>query len=216
MLPRPAAFAAQPISAQNSHDLDTILGHYSADVKVTSPTVRLAPGGSASALCGRPQVRKCRTAAAARAPDLHFALLHTAVAEQTIVMCYRAVMGKIAVEAMRLDGAVRVSEVVLHCGSGRAVQWQAPTRVAPPTRPHLGVSSNRLSSAKRQPEAETRQSLHRFGRGNGEIRLQCVDAQCETSGCQAVGRHVSSTSHISPRTSSRADCRSQSADISSS
>jgi len=116
VLPEPNAFADEWITAWNSHDLEAILSHYTDDVTVTSPMIRVAIGGASATLQGKARVGEYWAAALAKVSDLHFELLHATVGEDSIALVYRAVLGKIAVEVMRFSPDARVSEVTVHYG----------------------------------------------------------------------------------------------------
>jgi len=116
VLPEPNAFADEWITAWNSHDLEAILSHYTDDVTVTSPMIRVAIGGASATLQGKARVGEYWGAALAKVSDLHFELLHATVGEDSIALVYRAVLGKIAVEVMRFSPDARVSEVTVHYG----------------------------------------------------------------------------------------------------
>lgn len=51
------AFAHKWMESWNSHNLDQILEHYSNDIVVTTPMIRLATGGKVDSLEGKEAVR---------------------------------------------------------------------------------------------------------------------------------------------------------------
>ena len=53
----PQLFAAEWISAWNSHDMETILGHYTDDFDITTPMIKVALGQDVGTLYGKPAIR---------------------------------------------------------------------------------------------------------------------------------------------------------------
>ncbi len=110
----PHTFAAQWIAAWNSHDLERILGHYSDDVEITTPMIRMALGTDTDSLRGKPAVRDYWRAALDKLPGLRFELLDVASGVDSVTLYYRSVMDKRAMEVMFFDEDGRIARVVAH------------------------------------------------------------------------------------------------------
>lgn len=106
------AFAADWVSAWNAHDLDRIVSHYGEDVEFRSPIAERLLG--AGTIRGRQELRAYFEEGLARAPQLHFELLHVLPGVDSVTLCYRGVGGVLAAEVMELDGAGRVRRAMAH------------------------------------------------------------------------------------------------------
>jgi ketosteroid isomerase-like protein len=93
-------FAAEWIHSWNSHDLDQILSHYSSDIQVTTPMIKLATGGQMDSLDGKQAVRAYCKLALEKIPDLNFELIDLTAGVDLIALYYKSVMGKMAIEVM--------------------------------------------------------------------------------------------------------------------
>jgi ketosteroid isomerase-like protein len=68
-------FASEWIASWNSHDLDDILSHYSDDIEVTTPMIKLSTGVETGSLKGKKAVGEYWKKALDKIPDLHFELI---------------------------------------------------------------------------------------------------------------------------------------------
>jgi ketosteroid isomerase-like protein len=114
LLPDAKKFAEEWIESWNSHDLDRILSHYSEDVEVTTPMIKVAMGVDSGTLRGKDLARQYWQAALERAPDLHFELVELTQSIESIALYYRSVQGKMAIEVMFFDENGKVSRVIAH------------------------------------------------------------------------------------------------------
>jgi hypothetical protein len=114
MLPDSKKFAAEWIESWNSHDLDRILSHYTDDVEVTTPMIKVAMGIDSGTLQGKAIVRQYWQAAIERVPDLHFELVECTLSIDSIAIYYKSVMGRMAIEVMFFDPNAKVSKVIAH------------------------------------------------------------------------------------------------------
>lgn len=114
MLPNPKTFAIEWIDSWNSHDLDHILSHYSDDVEVTSPMIKVALGLDTETLHGKTSVREYWRAALRKLPDLHFELVECTKSVNSIAIYYKSVMNKMAIEVMFFNPDGKVSKVIAH------------------------------------------------------------------------------------------------------
>jgi ketosteroid isomerase-like protein len=104
-------FAKKWITAWNSHDLDEILSHYSEDIEITTPMIKLAAGIDSGTLKGKENVRNYWEKALQRIPDLHFELYDVTTGVNSIGLYYKSVMNKKAVEIMFFDEHEKVNRM---------------------------------------------------------------------------------------------------------
>jgi hypothetical protein len=114
MLPDPKAFALEWIESWNSHDLDRILSHYSDDIEVTTPMIRVAMGIDDGTIYGKTAARQYWGASLQKVPDLHFELIECTQSIDSIAIYYKSVMGKMAIEVMFFDDDGKVKKVIAH------------------------------------------------------------------------------------------------------
>lgn len=108
------AFAKKWIESWNSHDVESILQHYSEDVEVTSPMIKVVFETGAGTLRGIEKVKDYWIAALKKAPDLKFELLDVARSIDSIAIYYKAVMNKMAIEVMFFDNKGLIKKVIVH------------------------------------------------------------------------------------------------------
>ncbi len=109
------AFAEDWIDAFNSHDLDRILSHYTEDVRLYSPRVKMVMGpDSPGCVEGKAALKDYFATSLARNPSLRFSLDKIYPGEGSVVFRIRANEGREGSELMvfRADGLV--SEVRAH------------------------------------------------------------------------------------------------------
>lgn len=107
-------FAHEWIDAWNSHDLPTILLHYSDDIEITSPMIRLAAGIDSGRLKGRKEVEHYWDIALQRFPDLHFELIEVAGGVNSVAIHYKSIMNTIAIELMFFNEDNKVNRMFAH------------------------------------------------------------------------------------------------------
>jgi ketosteroid isomerase-like protein len=96
-------FAKSWIESWNSHELDHILTHYSDDIEITTPMIKMAGGIDSGTLKGKEQVRAYWKTALERIPDLHFELYEVTAGINSVALYYKSVMNKKAIEVMFFD-----------------------------------------------------------------------------------------------------------------
>jgi len=114
MVPDMKKFAREWIDAWNSHDLDRILSHYSDDLEITTPMIRVTLNIESGSLKGKASVRRYWEAALKKMPDLKFELVDVTQSVDSIAVYYKSVMNKMAIEVMFFDDSGKVSKVVAH------------------------------------------------------------------------------------------------------
>lgn len=107
-------FALDWISSWNSHDLEHILTHYSDDIEVTTPMIKVATGGTSDSLKGKEAVREYWSKGLEKFPDLHFELKEVTVGVNSVALYYKSVMDKMSIEVMFFNEAGKVNRMFAH------------------------------------------------------------------------------------------------------
>ncbi len=107
-------FAEEWITVWNSHNLDNILNHYTDDIEITTPMIKLATGIESSSLHGKQAVREYWQKALDKITDLHFELVDVTQGVDSVALYYKSVMNKMAVEVMFLNDAGKVYKMIAH------------------------------------------------------------------------------------------------------
>jgi hypothetical protein len=93
-------FAEMWIQSWNSHDLVDVLKHYSEDIEITTPMIKLAGGIESGSLQGKEQVGAYWAKALEKVPDLHFELIEVTSGINSVALYYKSIMNKKAIEVM--------------------------------------------------------------------------------------------------------------------
>jgi len=107
-------FAEKWIKAWNSHDLEEILSHYSEDLEITTPMIRLALGNDTGSLKGKEAVADYWRKALEKLPDLHFELYAVTEGVDSVALYYQSVMNKKAIEVMFFNADGKVNKMIAH------------------------------------------------------------------------------------------------------
>jgi ketosteroid isomerase-like protein len=107
-------FAKEWVASWNSHDMEHILSHYSEDIEVTTPMIKIATGGETSTLKGKEAVAAYWKKAMERLPDLHFELLDVTEGVGSVALYYKSVMDKRSVEVMFFNEEGKVNRMFAH------------------------------------------------------------------------------------------------------
>jgi len=107
-----ASFAHNWIAAWNSHDLDAIMTHYTADVVLTSPVASKLLNDPSGTVMGQAALRNYFQLGLEAFPNLHFELLDVMFGLSSVVLCYKNQKGTISAEFMEFDNENKVSRVV--------------------------------------------------------------------------------------------------------
>ncbi len=91
-------FASEWVEAWNRHDIDAVLAHYSDAFKMTTPMIQRVLGIESGTLKGKQAVGDYWRAAIRKVPDLAFSIIDVTSGVDAIIIYYRAVMGKMAIE----------------------------------------------------------------------------------------------------------------------
>ncbi len=104
-------FAEQWLRSWNDHDIEAILSHFSEDVEVVTPMIRLATGRDENALRGKTALRDYWGTALSKFPDLHFELVCVTEGVYSVALYYKTVLDKTAIEVMYFDQAGKVNKM---------------------------------------------------------------------------------------------------------
>ncbi|MFH6991327.1 nuclear transport factor 2 family protein [Flavobacterium sp. FlaQc-48] len=107
-------FANEWIESWNSHDLEDIMKHYSDDLEITTPMIKLAGGIESGSLQGKEQVKAYWQKALIKIPDLHFELIEVTSGVNSVALYYKSVMNKRAVEVMFFNENGLVNKMIAH------------------------------------------------------------------------------------------------------
>lgn len=107
-------FAEQWIKSWNSHDLEEIMKHYSDDIEITTPMIKLAAGIESGSLQGKEQVRAYWEKALQKIPDLYFELEEVTSGVNSVALYYKSVMNKMAIEVMFFNENGLVNRMIAH------------------------------------------------------------------------------------------------------
>jgi ketosteroid isomerase-like protein len=107
-------FAKEWIESWNSHDLNAILKHYSDDIEITTPMLKMAIGIENGSLKGKASVADYWSKALAKIPDLHFELIEVTTGVDSVALYYKSVMNKMAIEVMFFNEDGLVNKMVAH------------------------------------------------------------------------------------------------------
>lgn len=107
-------FANEWIESWNSHDLEDIMKHYSDDLEITTPMIKLAGGIESGSLQGKEQVKAYWQKALTKIPDLHFELIEVTSGVNSVALYYKSVMNKRAVEVMFFNENGLVNKMIAH------------------------------------------------------------------------------------------------------
>jgi ketosteroid isomerase-like protein len=104
-------FAKDWVESWNSHNLDTILSHYSDEIEITTPMIKLAGGIESGSLKGKENVRAYWKKALDKIPDLKFELYEVTSGINSVALFYKSVMNKKAIEVMFFDENEKVNRM---------------------------------------------------------------------------------------------------------
>lgn len=104
-------FAETWIASWNSHKLADILQHYSEDLEITTPMIKLAAGIDSGSLKGKDAVANYWKKALERVPDLHFELIDVTAGINAVALYYKSIMNKKAIEVMHFNEEGKVNRM---------------------------------------------------------------------------------------------------------
>ena len=98
-------FAKGWVEAWNSHDLESILSHYTDDVWVTSPLVVERLGNPEGVVDGKEALREYWRTSMTLDPPLRFELIDVLVGVDQITLYYRSEGRRVVAETLLIDGS---------------------------------------------------------------------------------------------------------------
>ena len=107
-------FAKAWIASWNSHDMENILEHYSDDIEITTPMIKLAGGIDSGSLKGKQAITDYWNKALNKVPDLHFELVDVTVCVNSVALYYKSIMNKMAIEVMFFNAQGKVNRMFAH------------------------------------------------------------------------------------------------------
>ena len=107
-------FAENWIASWNSHKLEDILSHYSDDIEITTPMIKMALGIDNGSLKGKKEVADYWQKALVKLPDLHFELIDVTESVNSVALYYKSVMNKMAIEVMFFNEHGKVNKMYAH------------------------------------------------------------------------------------------------------
>ncbi|TDW51491.1 SnoaL-like protein [Flavobacterium sp. 270] len=107
-------FAEEWIKSWNSHDLEDVMKHYTDDLEITTPMIKLAGGIESGSLSGKENVKEYWAKALAKFPDLKFELIDVTSGVNSVALYYKSIMDKKAVEVMFFNENGLVNKMIAH------------------------------------------------------------------------------------------------------
>lgn len=107
-------FAKIWIESWNSHDLENILSHYSDDVEISTPMIKMSLGVNNGTLVGKEKVAEYWSKALKKLPDLHFELIDITEGVDSVALYYKSVLNKMAIEVMYFNKEGKVNRIIAH------------------------------------------------------------------------------------------------------
>jgi ketosteroid isomerase-like protein len=107
-------FAKAWIESWNSHDLEDVMSHYSDDLEITTPMIKLAGGIESGSLSGKENVKDYWSKALSKFPDLKFELIDVTAGVNSVALYYKSIMDKKAIEVMFFNEDGLVNKMIAH------------------------------------------------------------------------------------------------------
>lgn len=109
-----ANFTTEWINAWNSHDLNTIIDHYSEDIDFASPIIQQMGIDATGKISNKADLKEYFSKALLKYPDLHFEFYHELKGVSSLVLFYKSVNDTLSAEYMELDATGRICKVRAH------------------------------------------------------------------------------------------------------
>lgn len=104
------------IEAWNSHDLGSIMSHYSEQIEFNSPFVVKLMGDENGTIKGRDRLKEYFQKGLSAYPELKFELLNVLCGVDSITLYYKSVNEIMAAEVMTINSEGKISKVIAHYG----------------------------------------------------------------------------------------------------
>lgn len=96
-------FVENWLQSWNNHDLAQILSHFSEDVEITTPMIKIATGRPESTLYGKSALKDYWEIGLEKFPDLNFEIISVAEGVNSIAIYYKTVLDKTAIEVLHFN-----------------------------------------------------------------------------------------------------------------
>lgn len=111
-------FADEWIQSWNSHDLETIMSHYSEKLEFSSPVIQQMGVNENGFIITKNDLKDYFKKALQKYPELKFELLHILKGVSSFVLFYKSINNMYAAEYMELDKNGKVTRVKAHYANG--------------------------------------------------------------------------------------------------
>jgi hypothetical protein len=108
------AFAQHWVESWNSHNLDSILSHYTDDFDMTTPFIVSMMNEPSGTLRGKDKVGAYWSVALQKYPDLEFKLIDILYGVNSVSIYYQSILNKKAVEFFFLNAEGKVVRSIAH------------------------------------------------------------------------------------------------------
>lgn len=108
------AFASRWIEAWNSHQVDRILEHYTADIEFHSPFITSLNVNAEGVIRDKDELKRYFQIGLNAYPDLRFTLHHCFLGVDSLVIYYESVNGRMAAEVFQLNSEAKAVKVQCH------------------------------------------------------------------------------------------------------
>ncbi|WP_300673470.1 nuclear transport factor 2 family protein [Soonwooa sp.] len=105
-------FAKEWINVWNSHNLEKILEHYSDDIEITTPMIKMATGNDSGTLKGKQNVGEYWKKALQKIPDLKFELYDVTKGVNCVALYYKSILDKNAIEWMFFNKENKICKMI--------------------------------------------------------------------------------------------------------
>lgn len=102
------------IRSWNSHDIDSIMSHYSDDIEFTSPFVIKLIGNQDGTIVGKEPLKEYFLKGLSAYPELIFELIDVLPGVKSITLYYISVKNLRAAEVMHINSEGKISSVAAH------------------------------------------------------------------------------------------------------
>jgi len=104
-------FVKNWIRVWNSRNISEILKHYTDNVEVTSPMIKISGFSDRSTIKGKKEVGRYWKKALSKYPELNFELIDYTIGEDCITIFYISVSDLLAMETLWLDENSKIKKV---------------------------------------------------------------------------------------------------------
>jgi hypothetical protein len=114
-------FAQEWIAAWNKHDITAILSHYNEELAFYSPLIPVLNFNTSGVITSKADLEKYFEIGLAKFPELHFEFHNCFVGNNTVVIYYTSVNGKLCAEVFELNEAGKAVKVFCNYSDVKSV-----------------------------------------------------------------------------------------------